>query len=82
MDKKQGRFYCKDKQGIPMSISVLGIGDNVVDKYLHSGIMYPGGIRIKFAVYAKLVTSPARLWGRLAMTTPRSTYRMYYTSYR
>ncbi|EPS6000887.1 hypothetical protein ACVGAQ_004570, partial [Salmonella enterica subsp. enterica serovar Infantis] len=24
-----------------MSISVLGIGDNVVDKYLHSGIMYP-----------------------------------------
>lgn len=26
-----------------MSISVLGIGDNVVDKYLHSGIMYPGG---------------------------------------
>ncbi|EOG7337086.1 hypothetical protein ACLICA_002296, partial [Salmonella enterica subsp. enterica serovar Kentucky] len=25
-----------------MSISVLGIGDNVVDKYLHSGIMYPG----------------------------------------
>lgn len=27
-----------------MSISVLGIGDNVVDKYLHSGIMYPGGV--------------------------------------
>ncbi len=65
-----------------MSISVLGIGDNVVDKYLHSGIMYPGGNALNFAVYAKLADIPSAFMGRLAMTTPRSTYRMYYTSYR
>lgn len=42
-----------------MSISVLGIGDNVVDKYLHSGIMYPGGNALNFSVYAKLADIPS-----------------------
>ncbi len=36
-----------------MSAKVIGIGDNVVDKYLHTGIMYPGGNALNFAVYAK-----------------------------
>lgn len=36
-----------------MSIRVIGIGDNVVDKYLHSGMMYPGGNALNFSVYAK-----------------------------
>lgn len=37
-----------------MNIKVIGIGDNVVDKYLHSGVMYPGGNALNFAVYARL----------------------------
>lgn len=37
-----------------MSIKVIGIGDNVVDKYLHTGIMYPGGNALNFAAYARL----------------------------
>lgn len=36
-----------------MSIKAIGIGDNVVDKYLHSGMMYPGGNALNFAVYAR-----------------------------
>lgn len=34
-------------------IRVLGIGDNVCDKYISSGYMYPGGQALNFAVYAK-----------------------------
>lgn len=36
-----------------MSIKAIGIGDNVVDKYLHSGMMYPGGNALNFAVYTR-----------------------------
>ncbi len=35
-------------------ISVLGFGDNVVDKYEHIRTMYPGGNAVNFAVYAKM----------------------------
>lgn len=35
-------------------IRVLGLGDNVVDKYMHISTMYPGGNALNFAVYAKL----------------------------
>lgn len=34
-------------------ISVLGFGDNVVDKYEHIKTMYPGGNAVNFAVFAK-----------------------------
>lgn len=34
-------------------LRVLGIGDNVVDKYMHTKTMYPGGNALNFAVYAK-----------------------------
>lgn len=33
-------------------IKVLGLGDNVVDVYTHTGTMYPGGNALNFAVYA------------------------------
>ena len=33
-------------------VRVLGFGDNVVDKYEHTKIMYPGGNCVNFAVYA------------------------------
>ncbi len=66
-----------------MSISVLGIGDNVVDKYLHSGIMYPGGNALNFFCLCEISRYPQRVYGgRLAMTRQRGMYRMYYTSYR
>lgn len=38
-------------QGVGMK--VIGIGDNVVDKYLHLNKMFPGGNALNFAVYAK-----------------------------
>lgn len=34
-------------------IKVIGIGDNVVDKYVHTKMMYPGGNALNFSVYAK-----------------------------
>ncbi|WML55228.1 fructoselysine 6-kinase [Neobacillus sp. PS3-12] len=34
-------------------VKVLGLGDNVVDKYEHIHTMYPGGNALNFAVYAK-----------------------------
>lgn len=35
------------------NVSVLGFGDNVVDKYEHIKTMYPGGNAVNFAVFAK-----------------------------
>ena len=35
-------------------VSVLGFGDNVVDKYVDKKTMYPGGNCVNFAVYANL----------------------------
>jgi sugar/nucleoside kinase (ribokinase family) len=34
-------------------IKVIGLGDNVVDKYEHIRTMYPGGNALNFAVYSK-----------------------------
>ncbi|WP_428864955.1 fructoselysine 6-kinase [Clostridium sediminicola] len=34
-------------------IKVLGLGDNVVDKYIHLKTMFPGGNALNFSVYAK-----------------------------
>lgn len=34
-------------------MKVLGIGDNVVDKYVHLRMMYPGGNALNFSVFAK-----------------------------
>lgn len=36
------------------SCKVIGIGDNVVDKYVHQGIMYPGGNALNFCAYATM----------------------------
>lgn len=36
-------------------MKVLGIGDNVCDKYLHLKQMFPGGQALNFSVYAKLL---------------------------
>lgn len=34
-------------------MKVIGIGDNVCDKYVHQKTMYPGGQALNFAVYSK-----------------------------
>ena len=44
-------------------IRVLGLGDNVCDVYLHTGIMYPGGQALNFAVYAASLGAQADYMG-------------------
>ncbi|WP_246552471.1 PfkB family carbohydrate kinase [Vallitalea pronyensis] len=46
-----------------MVIRVLGLGDNVVDKYIDSKIMYPGGNALNFAVYANMIGIKASYLG-------------------
>lgn len=36
-------------------VSVLGFGDNVVDKYVHIKTMYPGGNCVNYAAYANMM---------------------------
>jgi fructoselysine 6-kinase len=44
-------------------IKVIGVGDNVVDHYLDSNIIYPGGNALNFAVLAKMTGSEAAYLG-------------------
>lgn len=44
-------------------IRVLGLGDNVVDKYMHILTMYPGGNALNFAVYARMFGVEAAFLG-------------------
>ncbi|MBQ9942613.1 MAG: hypothetical protein IJP03_06380 [Christensenellaceae bacterium] len=47
-------------------IKVIGIGDNVVDKYVHQSTYYPGGCSINFATYAARLGHEAAFIGLLA----------------
>lgn len=42
---------------------VLGIGDNVVDRYPDLGVMYPGGNAVNVAVYARRAGAASGYWG-------------------
>ncbi len=44
-------------------VKVLGLGDNVCDVYLHTGVMYPGGQAVNFAVYASQLGARADYMG-------------------
>ncbi|PKL21411.1 MAG: hypothetical protein CVV48_08025 [Spirochaetae bacterium HGW-Spirochaetae-4] len=44
-------------------VRVLGIGDNVVDKYKHTGVLYPGGNALNFSVYASRLGASASYMG-------------------
>lgn len=44
-------------------IRVLGLGDNVVDKYMHTKTMYPGGNALNVAVCAKFMGMEAAYLG-------------------
>lgn len=45
------------------AITVLGFGDNVVDRYLNKGLMYPGGNALNFAAYAGMLGAQASFLG-------------------
>ena len=44
-------------------LKVIGIGDNVVDVYLHTNTMYPGGNTMNFCAYARRLGIPAAYIG-------------------
>ncbi|CAH1650928.1 MULTISPECIES: fructoselysine 6-kinase [unclassified Chelatococcus] len=44
-------------------LRVIGLGDNVVDRYLNAGVMYPGGNALNFAAYAKMLGADAAFLG-------------------
>jgi len=47
-------------------VSVIGVGDNTVDRYLHLGKMFPGGNAVNVPVLAHRLGSPAAYLGWLA----------------
>ena len=42
---------------------VIGIGDNVCDKYEHLKTMFPGGQALNFAAYAKMLWADSSYMG-------------------
>lgn len=40
-------------------MKVIGIGDNVCDKYIHLKTMFPGGQALNFAAYAGMLGADA-----------------------
>ncbi|HOO32794.1 MAG TPA: PfkB family carbohydrate kinase [Thermotogota bacterium] len=44
-------------------IKVIGIGDNVVDRYIHTKTMYPGGNALNFTVFAGSLGAEAAYMG-------------------
>ena len=46
-----------------MAIRVIGVGDNVVDKYMHTKTMYPGGNAFKFSAYASMLGASSSYMG-------------------
>jgi fructoselysine 6-kinase len=46
-----------------MMVKVIGLGDNVVDKYVHIRTMYPGGNALNFSVFASMLGAKAAYMG-------------------
>ena len=46
-----------------MAIRVIGVGDNVVDKYMHTKTMYPGGNAFNFSAYASMLGASSSYMG-------------------
>ena len=44
-------------------MKVIGIGDNVCDKYEHLKTMFPGGQALNFTVYAKMLGAESSYMG-------------------
>ena len=47
-------------------ISVIGVGDNTVDRYLHLGKMFPGGNAVNVAVHARRMGCQSAYLGWMA----------------
>lgn len=47
-------------------VKVIGVGDNVVDRYVYLGKMFPGGNSVNFAVYANQLGHKSAYMGVLA----------------
>lgn len=47
-------------------MKILGMGDNVVDRYINKRIMFPGGNAVNFAVYAKQCGEESAYLGNIA----------------
>ena len=45
---------------------VVGIGDNVIDRYQHTGMGYPGGNALNFSVYAAMLQAESAYLGIFA----------------
>jgi len=56
-------LYGKGQLLSPLRLRLLGLGDNVVDDYLHERVMYPGGNALNFAVYARQLGHDAAYLG-------------------
>ncbi|MDA0641472.1 MULTISPECIES: PfkB family carbohydrate kinase [Nonomuraea] len=48
-----------------MTTRMCGVGDNVVDRYLHAGLMYPGGSAANVAVHSRRLGATAGYLGVL-----------------
>ena len=46
-----------------MAIRVIGVGDNVVDKYMHTKTMYPGGNAFNCSAYASMLGASSSYMG-------------------
>ncbi len=44
-------------------MNVLGVGDNVIDRYCHTGLGYPGGNALNFSVYAAMLAADSAYLG-------------------
>ena len=47
-------------------MKLIGIGDNVVDRYINKRIMFPGGNAVNFAVYARQCGEESAYLGLIA----------------
>ena len=58
-----------------MAIRVIGVGDNVVDKYMHTKTMYPGGNAFNFSAYASMLGASSSYMGVFGSDEAHSWYR-------
>lgn len=49
-------------------MKIAGIGDNVIDRYMNMGIMFPGGNAVNVAAHAALLAAEAAYVGASEQT--------------
>lgn len=56
----------RDERGAGRRVRVIGVGDNTVDRYLHLGLMFPGGNAVNIPVFARRMGHEAAYIGCVA----------------